>query len=70
MRESRIAPTVTSVDIHSDPIRTKAYALRRTNQGKSPREIKRCLKRAVARQVYRVMETHAASPRKKIPTAA
>jgi transposase len=35
---------------------TRAYAARRTAEGKSSREIKRCLKRAVARQVYRLLE--------------
>lgn len=40
---------------------TKAYAARRTQEGKSAREIKRCLKRAIAREVYRLMEAHAAS---------
>jgi transposase len=39
---------------------TKEYAARRTADGKSPREIKRCLKRAVARQVYRLLEASAA----------
>jgi len=35
---------------------TKAYAEARTKEGKSPREIKRCLKRYVARQLYRQLE--------------
>lgn len=39
---------------------TKAYAARRTQEGKSSREIKRCLKRAIARQIYRHLEAHAA----------
>lgn len=40
---------------------TKAYTARRTAEGKSPREIKRCLKRAVAREIYRLLEAHAAT---------
>jgi transposase len=48
----------------------KAYALRRTSEGKSPREIKRCLKRAIAREVYRLMETHAAAPGNPLPHTA
>lgn len=32
---------------------TKAYVARRTQEGKTPREIKRCLKRYVARQLHR-----------------
>jgi transposase len=35
--------------------RTKEYVARRTQEGKSKREIIRCLKRYVAREVYRVM---------------
>lgn len=38
---------------------TQEYAARRTADGKTPREIKRCLKRAVARQLYRVLEDSA-----------
>jgi transposase len=37
-----------------DP-RTKEYVARRTREGKSKREIIRCLKRYVAREVYRVL---------------
>jgi transposase len=43
---------------------TKGYAARRTTEGKSTREIKRCLKRAIAREVYRLLETHARSAKK------
>lgn len=35
---------------------TKAYAARRTAEGKSPREIKRCLKRYLARHLFRLLE--------------
>lgn len=35
--------------------RTKAYVERRTRDGKSKREIMRCLKRYVAREVYRAL---------------
>ncbi len=41
---------------------TKAYAAKRTAQGKTPREIKRCLKRAVARQVFRLLEAATRQP--------
>ena len=37
-----------------DP-RTQEYVARRTQEGKSKREIIRCLKRYVAREVYRVL---------------
>lgn len=49
---------------------TKAYAARRTQEGKTPREIKRCLKRATAPEVYRTLETHATAKPKSIPTTA
>ena len=35
---------------------TRAYVARRTSQGKTPREIKRCLKRYIARDLYRQLE--------------
>jgi hypothetical protein len=35
---------------------TRAYRDRRLTQGKSPREIKRCLKRYIARDLYRLLE--------------
>jgi transposase len=42
---------VALVRMSSDP-RTKAYVARRTEEGKSPKEIIRCLKRYVAREIY------------------
>ena len=33
--------------------RTRAYAARRTAEGKTPQEIRRCLKRYIARELYR-----------------
>jgi transposase len=41
--------------------RTRRYVARRTAEGKSRREIMRCLKRYIAREVYRVL-LYAASP--------
>ena len=38
---------------------TRSYAARRAAEGRSPREIQRCLKRAVARQLFRFLERHA-----------
>jgi transposase len=35
--------------------RTKEYVARRTAEGKSKREIIRCLKRYIARETYRVL---------------
>jgi transposase len=42
------------VRLSSDPT-TKAYAARRTAEGKSQREIIRCLKRYIAREIYRLI---------------
>ncbi len=36
---------------------THAYMARRTAQGKNPKEIRRCLKRYIARQLYRTLTT-------------
>jgi hypothetical protein len=44
-----------------DP-RTQEYVARRTAEGKSKREVLRCLKRYVAREVYRVLVSPAAAP--------
>lgn len=35
---------------------TRQYTARRTSEGKTPREIKRCLKRYIARDLYRLLE--------------
>jgi transposase len=40
---------------------TKRYVTRSTAQGKSEREIRRCFKRTVARQLYRLLERQAAA---------
>lgn len=46
---------------------TKRYAARRAAEGKTPREIKRCLKRHLARRLFRLLETsvdlHRPAPR-------
>jgi transposase len=57
---NRALHTIVLSRLAHDP-KTKAYAARRTAEGKTPREIKRCLKRAVARQVFRLLETSAAT---------
>jgi transposase len=49
---------------------TKAYATRRTQEGKSAREIKRCLKRAVARESYRILEADAAAKSRALSMTA
>ena len=44
---------------YHDP--TKAYTARRTTAGKTPREIRRCLKRYIARDLFRLLE-HGPTP--------
>jgi transposase len=45
--------------------RTRRYVARRTEEGKSKWEIMRCLKRYIAREVYRVLlSSGAAEPRR------
>ena len=43
---------------------TQAYVTRRTAEGKNPKEIRRCLKRYIARQLYRTL-TAAMTPQPK-----
>jgi transposase len=52
---NRAMHTVVLCRLRYDPT-TQAYAKRRSAQGKTPREIKRCLKRYVARDLYRLLE--------------
>jgi len=49
--------TVVLVRLRDDP-ETKAYAARRTAEGKSLRDIKRCLKRTIARHLFRLLERY------------
>jgi transposase len=49
--------TIALVRLRDDPD-TRAYATRRTTEGKSPRDIKRCLKRIIARQLFRLLERY------------
>jgi transposase len=47
--------TIVLTRLKHDPA-TRAYAARRAAEGKTPREIKRCLKRYVARHLFRALE--------------
>jgi transposase len=49
--------TIVLTRLRRDPA-TQAYAKRRRAQGKTDPEIKRCLKRYVARQLYRLLEAN------------
>jgi hypothetical protein len=52
---NRALHTIVLTRLLHDP-QTQAYAARRRAQGKTDREIKRCLKRYIARQLYRLLE--------------
>jgi transposase len=54
-REANRALYMTCLARMRRDLRTKEYVARRTAEGKSKREIIRCLKRYVAREVYRVL---------------
>lgn len=45
------------IRMQRDP-RTKEYVARRRSEGKNTREIMRCLKRAIAREIYRVLTSN------------
>jgi transposase len=47
---------IANTRIRDDPA-TQAYVARRTTEGMTPREIRRCLKRYIARQLYRTLTT-------------
>jgi len=53
-RLNRALHTVALVRLRDDPT-TRAYAARRRAEGKSPREIRRCVKRAVARHLFKLL---------------
>jgi transposase len=52
---NRALHTIVVARLRDDPD-TRAYAARRRSEGKSTREIRRCLKRAVARQLFKLLE--------------
>ena len=52
---NRALHTIVLSRLRYDPT-TRAYAERRTTDGKTPREIKRCLKRYIARDLYKLLE--------------
>jgi transposase len=54
---NRALHTIVVARLRDDPA-TRAYADRRTAEGKCVRDIRRCLKRAVARQLFELLERH------------
>ena len=53
--------TIVLTRLQHDPA-TRAYAARRMADGKTPREIKRCLKRYLARHLFRLLEATGPHP--------
>jgi transposase len=49
--------TIVLARLRDDP-QIRAYAARRTAEGKSTRDIRRCLKRMVARQLFKLLERY------------
>jgi transposase len=58
--------TIVLTRLKHDPA-TRAYAAKRAAEGKTPREIKRCLKRYVARHLYRLETNGPDSPLPRAP---
>jgi transposase len=54
---NRALHTVAVVRLRDDPT-TRAYAARRRADGKSPREIRRCVKRAIARHLFKLLQRY------------
>jgi transposase len=52
---NRALHTIVVARLRDDPA-TRAYAARRRGEGKSVRDVRRCLKRAVARQLFKLLE--------------
>jgi transposase len=52
---NRALHTIVVARLRDDPA-TRAYAARRRGEGKSMRDIRRCLKRTVARQLFKLLE--------------
>jgi transposase len=65
----RALPTIVMLgQVHPGP--TRAYLSRRIAQGKSQREIRRCRKRTLARQLHRLLErTATTEPGRRVDRA-
>ena len=54
---NRALHTILLVRLRTDPD-TRAYMARRTAEGRSRRDAKRCLRRVIARQLFRLLERY------------
>ena len=59
--------TIVLARLRDDPT-TRAYAVRRRAEGKSVRDIRRCLKGAVARQLFKLLERYGGAPAELVAT--
>jgi len=69
---NRALHTITLIRMRLDPA-TRAYVARRTTEGKTSRDARRCPKRAIARQLFKLLERSeqpADADRRTIPQAA
>lgn len=65
---NRALHTIVLARLRDDP-QTRAYAARRVAEGKTPREVRRCLKRFIARQLFKLLE-HCEQPGVEVLRAA
>jgi transposase len=52
---NRALHTIVLARLRDDP-ETRAYAARRRAEGKSAQDVRRCLKRVIARQLFKLLE--------------
>ncbi|MGW2588594.1 transposase, partial [Streptomyces virginiae] len=52
---NRAMHIITLIRMRLDPA-TKAYVARRITEGKTARDVQRCLKRAISRQLFKILE--------------
>jgi transposase len=64
---NRALHTIVLARPRDDP-QTRAYAARRRSEGKSARDIRRCLKRAIARQLFKLLERYRGGPAELVAT--
>jgi transposase len=64
---NRALHTIVLARLRNDP-QTRAYAARRRSEGKSARDIRRCLKRAIARQLFKLLERYSGGPAELVAT--
>ena len=61
--------TITLIRMRLDPA-TKTYVARRVSEGKSPRDVQRCLKRNICRQIFKILERRHQPSTEGLPQAA